>query len=126
MLYGSTGSPRRPARPGKATAGRPRTLEAEVPPGSRNRQLILVELGARECGQLSLYDRPDLGHRAGRQVLRPRDRSDRPAGRLARDQDPGPRIAAGLTSAAVITAMFGLGVWSLDAMYAAFGIPLSG
>jgi hypothetical protein len=33
---------------------------------------------------------------------------------------------AGLTSTAVITAMFGLGVWSFYAMYAAFGVPLSG
>jgi hypothetical protein len=33
---------------------------------------------------------------------------------------------AGLTSAAVITAMFGLGVWSFYAMYAAFGVPLRG
>jgi hypothetical protein len=33
---------------------------------------------------------------------------------------------AGLTSAAVITAMFGLGVWSFYAMYAAFDVPLSG
>jgi hypothetical protein len=33
---------------------------------------------------------------------------------------------AGLTSAAVITAMFGLGVWAFHAMYAAFGVPLSG
>jgi hypothetical protein len=32
----------------------------------------------------------------------------------------------GLTSAAVITAMFGLGVWSFYAMYGAFGVPLSG
>ena len=33
---------------------------------------------------------------------------------------------AGLTSAAVITAMLGLGVWSFYAMYAAFGVPLTG
>jgi hypothetical protein len=39
---------------------------------------------------------------------------------------PGPAWRAGLTSAAVITAMFGLGVWSFYAMYAAFGVPLSG
>jgi hypothetical protein len=32
----------------------------------------------------------------------------------------------GLTSTAVITALFGLGVWSFYAMYAAFGVPLSG
>jgi hypothetical protein len=39
---------------------------------------------------------------------------------------PGRAWPAGLTSAAVITAMFGLGVWSFYAMYAAFGVPLSG
>lgn len=39
---------------------------------------------------------------------------------------PGRAWLAGLTSTAVITAMFGLGVWSFYAMYAAFGVPLSG
>ncbi|HET6171826.1 MAG TPA: hypothetical protein VFD90_04430, partial [Gaiellales bacterium] len=39
---------------------------------------------------------------------------------------PGRAWRAGLTSAAVITAMFGLGVWSFYDMYAAFGVPLSG
>jgi hypothetical protein len=39
---------------------------------------------------------------------------------------PGRGWRAGLTSAAVITAMFGLGVWSFYAMYAAFGVPLNG
>jgi hypothetical protein len=39
---------------------------------------------------------------------------------------PGRAWRAGLTSAAVVTAMFGLGVWSFYAMYAAFGVPLSG
>jgi hypothetical protein len=39
---------------------------------------------------------------------------------------PGPAWRAGLASAAVITAMFGLGVWSFHAMYAAFGVSLSG
>jgi hypothetical protein len=39
---------------------------------------------------------------------------------------PGRARRAGLTSTAVITAMFGLGVWSFYAMYAAFGVPLSG
>jgi hypothetical protein len=39
---------------------------------------------------------------------------------------PGRAWRAGLTSAAVITAMFGLGVWAFYAMYAAFGVPLSG
>ncbi|HEY6573373.1 MAG TPA: hypothetical protein VI029_00250 [Mycobacterium sp.] len=39
---------------------------------------------------------------------------------------PGGAWRAGLTSAAVITALFGLGVWSFYAMYAAFGVPLSG
>jgi energy-coupling factor transporter transmembrane protein EcfT len=37
---------------------------------------------------------------------------------------PGRASRAGLTSAAVITAMFGLGVWSFYAMYAAFGVPV--
>ena len=37
---------------------------------------------------------------------------------------PGRAWRAGLTSAAAITAMFGLGVWSFHAMYAAFGVPL--
>jgi hypothetical protein len=31
-----------------------------------------------------------------------------------------------LTSTAVITALFGLGVWAFHAMYAAFGVPLTG
>jgi hypothetical protein len=39
---------------------------------------------------------------------------------------PGRAWRAGLTSAAVITVMFGLGVWSFYAIYAAFGVPLSG
>jgi hypothetical protein len=39
---------------------------------------------------------------------------------------PGPSWRAGLTSAAVIAALFGVGVWSFYAMYAAFGVPLSG
>jgi hypothetical protein len=39
---------------------------------------------------------------------------------------PGRAWRPGLTSAAVITAMFGLGVWSFYAMYAAFGVPLNG
>ena len=39
---------------------------------------------------------------------------------------PGRDWRAGLTSAAVITVMFGLGAWSFYAMYAAFGVPLSG
>ncbi len=39
---------------------------------------------------------------------------------------PGRAWRPGLTSAAVITALFGLGVWSFYAMYAAFGVPLSG
>jgi hypothetical protein len=39
---------------------------------------------------------------------------------------PGRAWRAGLISAAVITGMFGLGVWSFYAMYAAFGVPLSG
>jgi hypothetical protein len=38
---------------------------------------------------------------------------------------PGRAWRPGLTSAAVITALFGLGVWSFYAMYAAFGVPLS-
>jgi hypothetical protein len=38
----------------------------------------------------------------------------------------GPAWRVGLTSAAVITAMFPLGVWSFHSMYAAFGIPLGG
>jgi hypothetical protein len=39
---------------------------------------------------------------------------------------PGRAWRAGVASAAVITAMFGLGVWSFYAMYAAFGVPLRG
>ena len=39
---------------------------------------------------------------------------------------PGRAWRAGLTTTAVITALFGLGVWSFYAMYAAFGVPLSG
>jgi hypothetical protein len=39
---------------------------------------------------------------------------------------PGRAWLAGLTSAAVLTAMFGLGVWSFYAMCAAFGVPLGG
>ena len=37
---------------------------------------------------------------------------------------PGRARRAGLTSTAVITAMFALGVWAFYAMYAAFGVPL--
>ena len=39
---------------------------------------------------------------------------------------PGRAWLRGLTSTAVITALFGLGVWSFYAMYAAFGVPLRG
>jgi hypothetical protein len=39
---------------------------------------------------------------------------------------PGREWRAGLTSTVVITAFFGLGVWAFHAMYAAFGVPLSG
>jgi len=39
---------------------------------------------------------------------------------------PGRGWPAGLTSTAVIAALFGLGVWSFFAMYAAFGVPLGG
>jgi len=39
---------------------------------------------------------------------------------------PGRAWLSGLTSAAVIAALFGVGVWSFYAMYAAFGVPLSG
>jgi hypothetical protein len=39
---------------------------------------------------------------------------------------PGPAWLAGLTAAALITAMFGLGVSSFYAMYAAYGVPLGG
>jgi hypothetical protein len=38
---------------------------------------------------------------------------------------PGRAWLAGLTPTAVITALFGLGVWAFHAMYAAFGVPLS-
>jgi hypothetical protein len=39
---------------------------------------------------------------------------------------PGRAWPAGLTSTVAIAALFGLGVWSFYAMYAAFGVPLSG
>ena len=39
---------------------------------------------------------------------------------------PGRAWRAGLTSTVVITALFALGVWAFHAMYAAFGVPLSG
>jgi hypothetical protein len=39
---------------------------------------------------------------------------------------PGNARRAGLISAAVIAAMFGLGVWSFYGMYAAFGIRIGG
>ena len=39
---------------------------------------------------------------------------------------PGRAWLAGLTATAVIAALFGLGVWAFYAMYAAFGVPLSG
>ena len=39
---------------------------------------------------------------------------------------PGRAWPAGLTSAAVITVLFVLGTWAFHAMYAAFGVPLSG
>jgi len=39
---------------------------------------------------------------------------------------PGRARWTGLTTATVITALFGLGVWSFYSMYAAFGVPLGG
>ena len=39
---------------------------------------------------------------------------------------PGRRWIAGLTSAVVIAAMFGLGVWAFHAMYEAFGVLIGG
>jgi len=39
---------------------------------------------------------------------------------------PGRAWLSGLTSAAVIAALFGVGVWSFYAMYATFGVPLGG
>jgi hypothetical protein len=39
---------------------------------------------------------------------------------------PGRSWPAGLTSTVVIAGLFGLGVWSFYAMYAAFGVPLNG
>jgi hypothetical protein len=39
---------------------------------------------------------------------------------------PGRAWIAGLTSIAVIAALFGLGIWAFHAMYAAFGVPLRG
>jgi hypothetical protein len=39
---------------------------------------------------------------------------------------PGRTWLAGLASAAVVTAMFGLGIWSFYAMYEAFGVQLRG
>jgi hypothetical protein len=39
---------------------------------------------------------------------------------------PGRAWRAGLISTVIITALFGLGVWSFYAMYAAFGVPLNG
>jgi hypothetical protein len=39
---------------------------------------------------------------------------------------PGRAWLAGLASTAVIGALFGLGVWTFHAMYAAFGVPLGG
>jgi hypothetical protein len=39
---------------------------------------------------------------------------------------PGRARWAGLTSVAVIAALFGLGVWSFYAMYTTFGVPLHG
>jgi hypothetical protein len=39
---------------------------------------------------------------------------------------PGRAWLRGLTATAVITTLFGLGVWAFHAMYAAFGVPLTG
>jgi hypothetical protein len=39
---------------------------------------------------------------------------------------PGREWSAGLTSTVVITVLFALGVWAFHAMYAVFGVPLSG
>ena len=39
---------------------------------------------------------------------------------------PGRAWLRGLASTAVITTLFGLGVWAFHAMYAAFGVPLTG
>jgi hypothetical protein len=39
---------------------------------------------------------------------------------------PGRASLAGLTTTAVVIALFGLGIWAFHAMYAAFGVPLRG
>ena len=56
--------------------------------GARPRRVVARDLGP--LLRVHLDDRPDLGHRAGGQVLRPGARRDRPARRLAGDQDPRP------------------------------------
>ena len=59
--------------------------------GARPGRVVARDLGP--VLRVHLDDRPNHGHGAGRQVLRPRARRDRPARRLARDQAPRPRMA---------------------------------
>ena len=59
--------------------------------GARPRRVVVRDLGP--VLRVHLDDRPDQCHRAGRQVLPPGDRRDRPARRLARDQDSRPCMA---------------------------------
>ncbi len=59
--------------------------------GARPRRVVVRDLGP--VLRVHLDDRPDQCHRAGRQVLRPGDRRDRPARRLAGDQDSRPCMA---------------------------------
>ena len=58
----------------------------------RPRRVVVRDLGP--VLRVHLDDRPDQRHRAGRQVLRSGDRRDRPARRLARDQDSRPCMAS--------------------------------
>ena len=56
--------------------------------GARPGRVVVRDLGP--VLRVHLDDRPDQRHRAGRQVLRSGDRRDRPARRLAGDQDSRP------------------------------------
>ncbi len=72
---------------GQAGALARRDLVGRPRPG----RVVVRDLGP--VLRVHLDDRPDQCHRAGRQVLRPGDRRDRPARRLAGDQDSRPRMA---------------------------------
>jgi hypothetical protein len=79
-------------------------------------------------GQAAVVARAGGGGAAclGRQVLPPAIGAIALLGAWLVTRLPGRAWLAGLTSTAVITALFGLGVWAFYAMYAAIDVPLRG